>query len=739
MPSANELHRQLLDRLLTDGFGRAAGSLLNQMADLPPNIQQRLKDLDAEAERLKQAGLMLPPDSAYLRALLADTETWLNGQRAQLDQQGARIQLDGADAGQSVAQQLTGLYTDDAYKAQAAQILLGWNRVSADQLASLLDLVGTDAWRSQLGGFSTNVLDTLTEVTIRGFIEGWNPLKTALELRKVTEAMPYVQAENLLRTLYNVSSRRGMQAVYLANTDILEYQIRVATLDNRVCFPAGTMIETIDGQKPIESIKVGDVVRTHTGSFKRVYETMKRPYAGKASILRTANTAVTATANHPILVDRMGNRDWIAAEDCRVGERVFLRRDYRSGNVDHLISDRAIERHVWNTNDIKTFSNQTINFPFVGFGASVPVDPIHFKSEVQSRQVEVNRVAINPRFLFKRLIHRFKAQAHVPLRFGLARVAPIATRVTELLMCQHRNNSKLFAARQTSNENRRTATSFRAMRARPFFVGIQKHLAAALASNINIILRFAFATANGIPLGVGFGNTKRLFANRANLSNRVGVLPTLFSTIFSAAFFNLAWSARKFFTATLASKGSPILLGFTPTSVAAKIRRGIAAPLSSDQWDATDGASVFIHDTIISNSSLELKCDVYNFEVEDDHSYIANGLAVHNCIACIALHGTTLRLDEPVLDHHRGRCVSVVKIKNIPLSVPTGVDWFGNLPEGEQRTIMGHAAYEAWKAGAVQLRDFVKPYQDDLFGEMIQAASLKGILGEAAKQYYKNP
>lgn len=108
------------------------------------------------------------------------------------------------------------------------------------------------------------------------------------------------------------------------------------------------------------------------------------------------------------------------------------------------------------------------------------------------------------------------------------------------------------------------------------------------------------------------------------------------------------------------------------------------------------------------------------------------------CPACVALHGTELPLDARIDDHHRGRCTSVTKVKGFAAPVvESGPDWFARQSEDRQREMLGSARFEAWKAGAIQWQDIPKAYDDPVFGRMIGEASLKGMLGDEAKGYYK--
>ena len=110
------------------------------------------------------------------------------------------------------------------------------------------------------------------------------------------------------------------------------------------------------------------------------------------------------------------------------------------------------------------------------------------------------------------------------------------------------------------------------------------------------------------------------------------------------------------------------------------------------------------------------------------------------CLSCIALHGTEIPVGQRVDDHHRGRCTSLTEVVGLPpKQITGGADWFNGLPEDRQRIIAGHANYEALQAGAVVLGDFVQEYQDQAFGTMVREASLKGILGDRARDFYRYP
>ena len=71
------------------------------------------------------------------------------------------------------------------------------------------------------------------------------------------------------------------------------------------CFTAGTMVMTKDGVKEIENINVGDYVLTHTGMYKKVLATMNKKVNSIVK-LRTENCGIIeCTENHPFYVKEM--------------------------------------------------------------------------------------------------------------------------------------------------------------------------------------------------------------------------------------------------------------------------------------------------------------------------------------------------------------------------------------------------------------------------------------------------
>ncbi|TSC68372.1 MAG: DNA polymerase III subunit alpha, partial [Parcubacteria group bacterium Gr01-1014_66] len=90
------------------------------------------------------------------------------------------------------------------------------------------------------------------------------------------------------------------------------------------CLPPGQPIYTNQGIKNIENIKVGDFVLTHRGRFRRVLRTMTRHHDGRIyGITATSTNTVWVTEEHPVLItsDVNKNAQWIRADQLPYGRR----------------------------------------------------------------------------------------------------------------------------------------------------------------------------------------------------------------------------------------------------------------------------------------------------------------------------------------------------------------------------------------------------------------------------------
>lgn len=82
------------------------------------------------------------------------------------------------------------------------------------------------------------------------------------------------------------------------------------------CFVAGTLVRTKEGFKPIEAIKGGDLVLTHRNRFRTVKDRTVRKYKGKMVVVSAMNSEITTcTPEHPFYILRNGEHHWCHAKD----------------------------------------------------------------------------------------------------------------------------------------------------------------------------------------------------------------------------------------------------------------------------------------------------------------------------------------------------------------------------------------------------------------------------------------
>lgn len=80
------------------------------------------------------------------------------------------------------------------------------------------------------------------------------------------------------------------------------------------CFPAGTLILTQRGQVPIETVVVGDVVLTHKARWRRVTATGSDPGRAVVRVRGQGHPGLVCTPNHPFLT---GDDEWTPAADLK--------------------------------------------------------------------------------------------------------------------------------------------------------------------------------------------------------------------------------------------------------------------------------------------------------------------------------------------------------------------------------------------------------------------------------------
>jgi len=129
----------------------------------------------------------------------------------------------------------------------------------------------------------------------------------------------YVAYSNSFYPAHHISTGEG--GMICSNDAELKKLFMSLSTWGRECHPAGTSIYTTAGVKNIEDVAVDDIVYTHNGNYERVYELMKRDYSGKLLTIKSMrNQDVVITENHPLYIKRGNEYMWALGKDIIAGD-----------------------------------------------------------------------------------------------------------------------------------------------------------------------------------------------------------------------------------------------------------------------------------------------------------------------------------------------------------------------------------------------------------------------------------
>lgn len=602
---------------------------------------------------------------------------------------------------------------------------------------------------AKLNAIAPNGAAMIQDLLTEAISMGYNPRTWASAAAKGL-GMPLPWAMNLARTAQLQAYRQATMASYRRNSHVVRGWRWSAAMDRRTCFPAGTMIATVDGERAIEDVNAGDLVLTHTGAYRRVTETMARPYRGDLARVVAGSLSVICTPDHPLLVERQGQLDWVEAGRVMLGDSVICKLQDGADVLNHRFGQVAVQPGVRNAHDAMAPALEPVCFAGIALAdcfESVPVSAIYFEAGINSWQVEVNRIPPTREgvFLQKGDVDSFKAQPGVALRLGFANVAPIAAdRAMDLV--DGRDGTKDLSASWASSHLWRAAALFGAIMP----VGTAaKRFAATLAHKVNFGGHSVFAAlgaTKGVSARVRGWYRKHLAALRTGLGDTAGLMCKIAGSgakLVWAQAGGLEGGSAVFADGVNFASGPSVITGGATKGVLITQPRGGARKGSAAVLAGHNGHDVPPHDrrdNSISRVAAQCKPaqNVYNLEVEADHSYIANGFVVHNCMSCIAQDGTVHSLDETLDDHHMGRCCAepiTVSWAELGFDIeepvddrPRARDWFAEQPEATQRAMFrNNKLYDAWRDGRVTWEQLSKETESDVWGRMLVQASYKDL------------
>ena len=361
------------------------------------------------------------------------------------------------------------------------------------------------------------------------------------------------------------------------------------------CFAAGTMIETVNGPRPIESIEVGMLVLTHENRYRPVIETMKRVgqlYRVKVDKL----PAVYVTGEHPFLT----TDGWVQVKDLRSKEH-FVKIGQPA--IDPVNVFMNFDGHV---EDGWVYARLE--------GTSLRSQRRYAQREAISRQVTPIRDGVRVDEDIAWMLGLYLAEGCISsgydIRFTLSwDEEELAHHLAAML--ESRLGIPARVIRQTQPEGRRGDgwISVR-LHSKPLAQWLHEHFGNGfdqkcipswvwqLTTEVRAALLRGVADDDGTPI-----NSQQ---TRITLCNE-GLVRQLFLLAASLGYYP-----------TLRAERIPALGNVQPWAMAYGDNYNLGM--------VRDGAY-----RVLEVTSLDEEAVVYNFEVEEDHTYVANQIVVHNC------------------------------------------------------------------------------------------------------------
>ncbi len=371
------------------------------------------------------------------------------------------------------------------------------------------------------------------------------------------------------------------------------------------CFLAGAQVRTRSGEKPIEQVEVGDEVMTHLGRWRKVYHTQRRPYHDKVYAIRfygDSGRKLRVTAEHPLLVVRrerqsMRNKEfqlaWVRADSVTEG-------DYLVVPVPQPVMEPMLAHSV--------------TVP-LGRGRHMPIER------------EVN-LPYEPDFF--RLLGYYFSEGHVDNEHYLSLSFHVDE--TDYLADAKELVSRYFGKSPIENKPRQNGqtivlSSTEAARTfvREFGSNVyEKHIPEWVSSaDANLLAELV----KGMWRGDGsYDPRKNMF--------RFNTVSAELAYGFRDACLRLGVAA----SVNLQERDAPrkdiyavvIASPFNPQFGAIV---GVDAPAGDPSGSPFSLDENFLYVPIKEIIVEEMETDVYNFSVEEDESYVAEGVVSHNCTA----------------------------------------------------------------------------------------------------------
>jgi hypothetical protein len=589
---------------------------------------------------------------------------------------------------------------------QVSRLRAGWTRVPTEAVETMTGMTapGSPLRRVLVERLGPAVAQQVADTLVAGIALGKNP--RAIFREGMAQGLTW--SLSTVRTAQLYAYREATRANYQANRDVVSGWKWRATFDGRTCASClamhgtlhgvdevlndhhqgrcllpGQMVLTRRGQVPIELVRVGDEVFTHRGRWRAVQKTMQRPYQGRVYRFTQDGAVLTVTPEHPMLT----HRGWVPASACNAFDTFWTLNDV-AARVSSLstvqpaavssasrLASRAARSFVM----CQRGSNSTASIAS-GNAASMLYEPTAScgtgdnpsacSASINASSPGVQNVC--------QLACRCAACETAPLR----RASGVIIR---MMACGLRSIWRRAAV----------GASMGAIPASTIQrISVRVLTPVSMQSSRYVALSSTYLRRNQWEIGSPIRSA-------TDLSNRrVVSAPTVPGASLSPNAFALCSTDLCVRPGNRAANS----IGNTLPHDSTISRSSAAVHLVPDIVPPLATGIIIHHPTAIAQ--VDYDGPVYNLQVDEDESYIANGIVVHNCTA-IPVVPLAQRMGIPEPD------------------LGDAETWLQGRTEAEQRAQLGPGVWGEWRAGRVRLGDLTTTYVDPVYGTMRRAPTLE--------------
>ncbi len=388
------------------------------------------------------------------------------------------------------------------------------------------------------------------------------------------------------------------------------------------CFTENQIINTSDGNKQIKEIEVGDHVLTATGNYKKVTDTMIRKSEERYEIdvWKLPSKTLSVTEEHPILILKDGEAAWVPVRELKENDYVAISYPSNTENVeninviDYLHDERFFVENgfVYQSNVDSRLRSGTVSNQVKPIKNIIPINQDFMKFVgYYASEGDSNDKMVRFTFSDKEVKFAVDIKNIVKTLFGLK------TRIEESSSGNWINirfHSKIFA----EFIKNLLGTGFNKKKLPRWMLTLppekqEGYILGCFRGDSTLYLNRDIHNARLVMC-----NYDLVYASWAMLL-RIGIVPNLGTCTMPDIGNELPYSCT-----ISASQAQNIMKEIYNTQIT-----GIKQISMQRLKHISINGQLFL--PIRKIERIKESCDVYNFEVEDEHTYVANGVSVHNC------------------------------------------------------------------------------------------------------------